>query len=160
MVSMRACLFVFARVFLPLWLGALIYVGWRSTSLRLFGWLEHAGVLELALAWRTWVKTWPYTLPEWVRYSLPDGLWLFAYLSCLRWIWRKDWRRGWLWFVISVGLAVGTELAQALHWLPGTFDIIDVLVYVLAALFACIPVLPGPIFNLNARRSKLFSESS
>lgn len=72
-------------------------------------------------------------LVNFMLYSAPDGLWLFALLEGLRYIWRENiFRKGVTWvFVVSIG-AIGSEFAQYIHIIPGTFDSVDIAAYVLA----------------------------
>ena len=71
-------------------------------------------------------------LPDVVVYSLPGGLWSAAYILLMDALWRG--RRAWLrcGMVALVPLVgAGSEVLQALHWLPGTADAADALCYLL-----------------------------
>lgn len=72
-------------------------------------------------------------LPSWVIYNVPDGLWLFSFLNCLYIIWYKSSVRTEMIWIMSVFLlALLTEVFQKFHFIPGTFDIKDILAYCLA----------------------------
>ena len=72
------------------------------------------------------------SLPEWIAYNAPDGLWLFSFLSALKIIWGKLLREKYLWISIIVIGSVGTELLQYFHIIAGTFDWWDIVSYILA----------------------------
>ena len=114
----RAVLFLF-HVVLPVGVGAFIYVGWRSTDLLVFRWIEVVGAT--GLVYRPSVP-----LPGWVLYSLPDGCWVYAYTSWLLMIWG----RMTAWVFTGVVLAVGAELGQLIGIVPGTYDHLDMAFYV------------------------------
>lgn len=72
-------------------------------------------------------------LVNFILYSVPDGLWLYALLESLRCVWRANiFRNGSTWvFLVSIG-AIASEFAQYFHVIPGTFDILDIAAYLLA----------------------------
>ena len=61
-------------------------------------------------------------------YTLPDMLWLYALLTTLKVIWKQYlFTIGKYWFLfISVGTFF-SEVSQKIHFIPGTFDWLDVL---------------------------------
>ena len=59
-------------------IGGLIYVGFRDKSLLMFTWFEQLGVSGEVDAIRGLVNS--GGVYGWVKNSLPDGLWIFAYL--------------------------------------------------------------------------------
>ena len=64
-------------------------------------------------------------------YSLPDGLWLYALLGSLNLIWLPLEIAGRIWSLLAVFASLGSEIAQFYHLLPGTFDIADILAYLI-----------------------------
>lgn len=103
----------------------LLYLTFRSTELNMFRLYEHAG---------PWVKTlreWGSELyvPEWVKYSLPDGLWLLSYLFLIDAIWNKFDKCSSIWYLIMPGVAFGSELAQLFWGFTGTADPMDFTCY-------------------------------
>jgi hypothetical protein len=111
-------------------------VAFRSTRLRLFGWLESLGS-GFAISWlRSTLAHTREQLPDWVLYSLPDGLWLFSLLLFLCLLWRGDERvTQQLQLAVTLG-AVAHEAAQAAWPTTGTFSWGDMTAYGLAALGA------------------------
>lgn len=69
-------------------------------------------------------------LPEFVIYSLPDGLWLVSYMllvdSLLPYHPTKP-----LWMLALPANAIVSEVAQYWHLLPGNFDVWDLICYVI-----------------------------
>lgn len=79
------------------------------------------------------------SLPDWFLFSLPDGLWIFSYTSLVLLIWRnKINRENFFWIAIIPILIILSELGQLFNIVPGTFDLIDVLLYSLGAI---LPIL-------------------
>lgn len=70
---------------------------------------------------------------NWFVYSLPDGLWLYSLISALNLIWRND-QSGRLWISAAVILSLTSEVFQYLHYIPGTFDMGDLIAYALGSL--------------------------
>jgi hypothetical protein len=76
-------------------------------------------------------------LPNWFLFSLPDGLFLFSYVSLMLAIWNKEVARSGIFWVSSIPvLIILSELGQLFLVVPGTFDIVDLLFYVAGT---CIP---------------------
>jgi hypothetical protein len=72
---------------------------------------------------------------EWVKYNLPAGLWLFAYMFVLDAVWGKDKNCVSMYFLYVLPLlAVASEFMQFVGLLPGTFDIMDLVSYISATI--------------------------
>jgi hypothetical protein len=70
-------------------------------------------------------------LPEWFLFSLPDGLWVFSFVSILMLTWDNIiTRHNFLWIIGVPILVIFSELGQINNFVPGTFDIIDLLFYI------------------------------
>jgi hypothetical protein len=77
-----------------------------------------------------------YQPPDWIKYNLPDGLWLYALSSMLLFIWKENFSvnfMAWLFFVIIAAFL--SEFLQAYNIIPGTFDFKDLLAYFFALFF-------------------------
>lgn len=133
-------------VVVPLVIGAAIYLLWRERNLLMFAWVDAAGLGPGLDAARSATASFGARLPAWVRYSLPNGLWIFALNAALLRIWRGGHPlfRG-LWLALALALGTGAELLQAAGLLPGTFDLTDLTVGVTAA------VLPIAYVSLERR---------
>ena len=107
----------------------------------MFRW-AHALGLDPLLVWLRSGTGSLRPLPSWFLYSLPDGLWLYAFTYGMRSTWRTEIARGRTdaiaWGLAPLALAIGSEAAQGVGWLQGTFDPIDVCTYVLAFVLAVV----------------------
>lgn len=124
----------FLYVFVPTALGASIYLFFRSPDLLVFRWLNAVGLRDVIMTWRNSVSD--VRLPEWLLYSAPDGLWVFAATGWIIHIWRG--KPPWPWLLGGVVLGVGSELGQAVGIVPGTYQHEDILCYVIGFLLALI----------------------
>ena len=128
------------HVVIPLILGGAIYLLWRGPSLLMFKWLSVAGVGRSVNYVRTIVTSSAMSLPQWMIFSLPDALWVYALTSYLRRVWSGSASRGrFIWIACGPAIGIGSELAQAVKIMPGTFDISD-LVSCAAASFLALAV--------------------
>lgn len=108
--------------------GGFIYLLYRSLTLRMFSWLKSLGLYQTVLSWRESSRF--YSLPDWGIYSLPDGLWMCAYLLLMYVLWYKKTTRDALAFPLMLPLFMNiTEILQGFNLFPGTFDIVDILCY-------------------------------
>jgi len=73
--------------------------------------------------------------PGWVKYNLPDGLWFYALLTSLYFIWGKTYSRHFVsWLLLSIVMSLLLEVSQSYRFIQGTFDWNDLLAYVIAAI--------------------------
>lgn len=108
--------------------GCAIYLLLRSHSIRLYRWVE----ATLGTSWleplRAGAASWD--VPEFVRFSLPDGLWCAAYVIIADAVWAQE--RGLRkHFVVLVlpAVAIVHECLQAMGLARGRFDVADLLCY-------------------------------
>lgn len=114
-----------------LFLGGIIYVLWRDESLIMFRWFDALGVGVQVHSIRIYAERYANILPQWVIFSLPQALWLFSGILLLMSIWGNDKHKGMqLWLIILSTMAFGIEYLQYLHWIPGTFDELDVVLLI------------------------------
>ena len=99
---------------LALALGVLVYLCWR-TGLQVH---RVPFAAELAMFGAA------HPVPPWVKGSLPDALWQYAYTAIVAELWRDEpWPGRKLVFVGAPALAgVVIEMLQRVHVFPGTFD--------------------------------------
>lgn len=124
------------HVVLPLTVGSVLYLGYRSDTLLVWQWAEVAGLDGVLYALRFAVTAVVASVPEPVAFTLPDGLWVYAMSFAVSRLWARGnrfERAGWL--AIPVLLGVGAELGQAIGFVPGTFDPADLVVCVVATGF-------------------------
>lgn len=111
-------------------LGCAIYLLFRSKSLNIYQWcmlLELSDMIDLL---RNSVQNW--NISEWIRYSLPDGLYCAAYILFIDAIWHDD-IRNIKYFIISLVpfVTISSELLQYFGLVKGTFDEYDLICYVI-----------------------------
>ncbi|WP_298539484.1 hypothetical protein [uncultured Aquimarina sp.] len=112
--------------------GSLIYILFRSNTLKMFDWFNQIGFINLIEVFREYIFKFSYLIPDWILFSLPDGLWLFSYVSTILYIWNNDiTKNSLLWIFIVPTIAILSEICQAMKILPGTFDLNDLLFYLL-----------------------------
>lgn len=118
---------------LCLLVGCAIYVLFRSRSIKLYGWLSACGLKDAMELWRESVAS--CHLPEWVLFSLPDGLYCASYMLLMHALWYVSPRRPAYLIVVLIPLiAITHELCQLMGVLSGTFDYSDLLCYLLPLL--------------------------
>lgn len=114
---------------LSLTTGGILYILYRSETLILFKWVKALGLYDIVSDLRPSKSS-----DSWLVYSLPDGLWLFAYILLMGALWNFDSRKSLLYSAPLVVIAIGSELSQMHHITKGTFDIVDLLCYIVATI--------------------------
>ena len=123
-------------------LGGLIYILFRSSSLLMFDWCNKIGLSNSINSLRDYTNPIVKEIPHWFLYSLPDGLWIFSYISLILYIWQNSVSfKNISWILIIPILAIGSEIGQLLGLVSGTFDFADLVFYILGM------TLPFIIFN-------------
>jgi hypothetical protein len=108
-------------------LGGLIYILFRPSEHIFFRWISLSGLGHLISPARSLSQVFCRLLPEWFVYSLPNGLWAFAYALLITGIWSGS--RSWLkyFWMASIPLVVlGFEILQFPGIIPGTFCFQDI----------------------------------
>lgn len=115
--------------------GWLMYVLFRSECLVVNRWLLTSQFGSIFKTIRIQTFQILETVPKWIIYSLPDALWLMSFGLFLQLIWKNETKRNRLiWTVIPCTIAVLMELFQATYLVSGTFDLVDLLIYLLTTL--------------------------
>lgn len=123
---------LFFGSFLTLLFGGLIYILFRTASLKMFSWYETIGFGGLTNELRKFTFQFSNRIPEWILFSLPDGLWIFSYVTLMLVIWRNSVSiKNVFWILIIPLLAIGSELGQLFGLIIGTFDFADLILYIL-----------------------------
>lgn len=113
-------------------LGTSIYILFRSSNLKIFLWLDLLGINILDSSIRKSALSISPNIPDWVLLSLPDGLWLFSYVCLMLYIWKNSITvQNLFWISIIPAIAIASEVAQCFGILQGTFDPMDLLLYIL-----------------------------
>lgn len=138
----------FIGSFSTIMLGGLIYILFRSPSILMFEWLDQINLSKYVLELRSYIDSYSLILPNWFLYSLPDGLWLFSYISFLLIIWdNKVSKKNIFWILLLPIIAVSSELAQFMEIIPGTFDIVDLIFYIAGSVLPLLFFTNLKIFN-------------
>ena len=136
------------QVFLPILIGGSLYIVFRSKSIRLFDWFERIGFAESLHVSRSIIIPFKKDIPSWLYYSLPDGLWVYAFTSALLIFWNQEIEKVKYWLLIPFISGVSIEIAQGLKLLQGTFDFLDLAFTVLAL------ILSVTINNYNFKQNE------
>jgi hypothetical protein len=120
------------HVIFPLVIGGIIYILFRSLTLRLFYWIEMCGLKSTVLSFRNLIYQDKVEVPSWIFYSLPDGLWVYSFTSALIIFWKNEKTKLIFWLVIPFTTGILFEILQGFNCFPGTFDVIDLILSIIA----------------------------
>jgi len=84
-----------------------------------------------------------------IKYNLCDGLWLLSGILFLRFIWLNSPVIGGYYIKFFIGMALLLEFLQLTKYVPGTFDIFDILTM---AFFALLEHLINYYFTITRRK--------
>ena len=139
--------------FVLLAIGCGIYLLFRSKTLYIYVWCKSLGLSGYIDILRLAVLHW--SLPNFVKYSLPDGLYCAAYLCIMDAIWHEDntWKK---YLVISVVpiISIGSELLQYFGIVRGTFDMADLACYLISPLLFLMIDYKKIVFCFDNYKSK------
>ncbi len=125
------------HVLLPLLTGGLIYIGMRSHKMLMFEWFDLLHITPIVDLIRTFSTLLSVNLPGWLLFSLPDALWLYSLTVLLGLLWVNAPTQD-RYFFMALGplLGIGSEILQFWNVLPGTFDIQDLGLLLIASILA------------------------
>jgi hypothetical protein len=127
---------LFFFIFSPLVLGSLIYLLLRPVTIKLFK-IFSKNQIDLLEEVRLNVRFLNDFLPDWFIDSLPDGLWIFSFTIVFCYIFsnsNEKYRKYILFFPLIIGFIL--EFLQLLNNNSGTFDVVDLIFYILFYYFA------------------------
>jgi hypothetical protein len=108
-------------------LGGIIYVLLYSSQPAFLAWIPKAGFKNWLNVARHSTLASGLHLPQWIIYSLPDGLWAFAYALLITGIWnRSNSRIKYFWMSTIPVLVIGFEILQYTGRIKGTFSFMDI----------------------------------
>ena len=108
-------------------IGGMIYILLRPSEHVFFGWISMMGLDHWISPARSLSHLFSQLFPNWFVFSLPNGLWAFAYAMLITRIWSGS--NSWLkyfWMASIPLLVLGFELLQIPGIIPGTFCIQDI----------------------------------
>jgi len=115
--------------FLLILIGGMIYVLYRPENLLLFRVTDIIGFTPLIDMVRS--NTSNFMLPSFMINSLPAGFWTASYLMMMYITTKYHTRRIRMMLALPLPvMAIVLELMQFLGWCPGTFDIYDLICYI------------------------------
>jgi len=131
---------------LGLAVGTSIYLFARPKECLVLSLLDFLGLgKEISLIRATTIPM-SKSIPNWLIFSLPDGLWVLSYTCLILYIWNFNLnRKNIFWFVLLPILALGSEIMQSFHIISGTFDYFDIAAYIVGFL------VPLIIFNIDVK---------
>ena len=108
--------------------GAFLYLLFRSKNLLGFELLNRIGAETWADRLRSYTSA--LTLPDFIVYALPGGLWALGYILIIDHIFSNRSRLTRIvWAAVIPLLGFSAELLQGIGLLPGTFDPWDLVCY-------------------------------
>ena len=114
--------------FLAVFVGGFIYILFRPTEAGFLKWFGIVGTEDLLYAAREKSLSIYSFLPDWIVYSLPNGLWAFAYTIIVLRIWKgSNSIVKYFWFLSIPVLVFGFELLQLTGNVQGTYCWSDML---------------------------------
>lgn len=122
-------------------LGVSIYLLWRDIHHLVFYLFDSIGLSSPILFLRNLFSF--VNPPEWVLYSLPDGLWSLAYILIIDAAVGKysELKIRLFWISIIPIIGILSEIMQLSGWLIGTFDPIDLISYTLPLIIYTIYII-------------------
>ena len=124
---------------LALLIGAFIYILFRPSEHLFFRWFSSLGLENWFNAIRTQTLSQGLRVPEWMVYSLPNGLWAFGYALLITSIWsgNKSWLK-YFWMASIPVLVIGFEVLQYTGTISGTFCIQDIALGLSGLVLGCL----------------------
>lgn len=107
---------------LSLLAGVGIYVFCRPHDQYIYTWIP-------MLNFHTSTHFLEFTLPDWILYSLPDGLWLLSYILIIQTIFPYNTHKQFLYGGLAFLISCTIEVFQFLSIVPGTGDWRDFIAY-------------------------------
>lgn len=114
-----------------LFIGGAIYLVFRTKSLLMFSWFDSLGLSKLIDSARRCFSE--VNLPYFVKYCLPNALWIISYILIVDALIPINNHRL-FWTMVLPGIAIVCELLQICNLIPGTFDCGDLLCFSIPAI--------------------------
>lgn len=107
-----------------------IYISNRSGEMILYSWLG----LDYKNHFFELIRNHSCNMASWVKYNLPDGLWMLSFLLFMEVVWGNEKLLKWLFCVPIIVFAFALEILQYRGKFSGTGDILDIFFYIAAIL--------------------------
>ena len=125
-------------IIFPLIIGFAIYSLFRTEEIVFYSWVKYFGFngyIQFNNSNNYQIST-HVQVPEWIRFSIPDGLWTYAFTSTIISLWSH--KLNYFWLVAPLFVGVILEILQFYNLIPGTFDLIDLICILLGYSLALI----------------------
>lgn len=120
---------------LSLLVGGLLYLCFRPESLVMFGWVKMLGLYPAVLELRMQSTTLASSLPEWLIFSAPNGLWVFSFGTLMVSLWAPTgFSVAVNWAIALWAVGIVSEVMQVFSLVPGFFDVADIVAYTVGLL--------------------------
>ena len=130
---MRALKIFVGLIFLLI--GSYLYLKFRSETLLMFKWAKNLGLDFIVSSIRGSFESLNSDRMKYIIFSAPYGLWVISFCCFIGPIWHKDSSLSAIILRLIVPvIAVSSELLQFVEFLPGTFDINDLLVLIVSTI--------------------------
>ena len=125
------------NIILPILLGTLIYIVYRTDDLIMFNWLSLFGFQDSVNYIRN--NNIFSQAPFWFKYNFSDGLWIYSFTNMIFLLWIDNINKSNFYYIYFFTiLACVFELLQFFEIFPGTYDFSDILFYLI---FGFLPFL-------------------
>ena len=136
-------IFSILLILLPVLLSGIIYLFFRTTDTVIYQVYQNLFASDFLDTIRLYFQLNFMTMPKWIIYSLPGGLWVFSFANfCFLLLNAKSYFYKILFLLL--GIVTSLELLQLLHITDGRFDLMDLTIYFL-----------GAFSSLTVRRTKI-----
>ena len=130
---MRALKIFVGLIFLLI--GSYLYLKFRSETLLMFKWAKNLGLDFIVSSIRGSFESLNSDRIKYLIFSVPYGLWVISFCCFIGAIWHKDSSLSAIILRLIVPvIAVSSEFLQFVGFLPGTFDINDLLVLIVSTI--------------------------
>lgn len=119
---------IFLHVLIPVTIGITIYLFFRTNTLLVFKWANFFGLLEIIGVIRSYTLQLVNIIPDFILYSLPDGIWVYSATIMFLILWHKC-TNNWYkisWILLPLLCSMIAEILQYFSIIEGTFCIVDI----------------------------------
>ena len=125
--------------FIFLFIGSYLYLKFRSETLLMFKWAENLGFDFIVSSIRRSFEGLNLYQMNYFVFSAPYGLWVISFCCFIGAIWHKDSSvSAIIWRLFVPVIAISSEILQFVGFLPGTYDINDLLVLFVSTIIGLI----------------------
>ena len=116
------------HVIFPMLIGGFIYIIFREKKLLMFNWFSSLELINFIDDLRNVTLNLQLIIPDWIKFSLADGIWVYSLTSLMLIIWyQKTNKLRFIWLILGPMLGIIMEVGQLVNIVPGTYDNIDLL---------------------------------